>query len=76
MVQDRLLIAPEVSAEFRISKPRLYELTRRGVVPVVRLGPRQLRWSARALGEFVASGGLREESGPTGSAHDTASCPK
>jgi predicted DNA-binding transcriptional regulator AlpA len=56
-MEDRLLEAKEVSRLLGISRRRAWLLGRRGVLPVVRLGARQVRYSSAALREWVARGG-------------------
>ncbi len=49
----RLLTAEEVARILRVSKARVYELARRGIIPSVRLGY-QVRFSEAALREWIA----------------------
>ena len=58
----KLLTIPEVARLLQVRVPRAYQLARDGVVPVVRVG-RQVRVDARALQEWIISGGcdLRDE---------------
>ncbi len=49
----RLLTAKEVSIALQIPLARVYELTRRGVLPVLRLGDRQLRFELDTLREWA-----------------------
>lgn len=50
------LLTPRETAEFlSISKARVYELTRRGDLPVVVLGSRQYRYDARQLDQMIAA---------------------
>jgi excisionase family DNA binding protein len=51
-----LLTVPEVARVLRVSPPRVYELARDGLIPVVRLG-RQVRVEQDALRRWIASGG-------------------
>ncbi len=55
-VLDRLLKADEAQDLLGVSKPRLYQLVRDGVLPAVRLG-RQVRFSPKGLAQFIESGG-------------------
>ena len=50
-----LMTAQEVSVAFKIPLARVYELTRRGLIPALRLGHRQLRYDAEVLREWVKS---------------------
>ena len=54
----RLIQAKRASEVLSVSLARLYELARLGVIPVVRLGPRQIRFDEDALTEWVKNGGL------------------
>jgi len=57
----RLLTAQEVSEGLRVPLARVYELARTGVLPVVRLGDRQIRFNEDALREWIARGGNATE---------------
>jgi len=59
----RLIQAKRASEVLSVSLARLYELARLGVIPVVRLGPRQMRFDEDALTEWASRGGLVEGSG-------------
>lgn len=61
----RLIQAKRASEVLSVSLARLYELARLGVIPVVRLGPRQIRFDEDALTEWAKHGGLLcEGNGP------------
>jgi excisionase family DNA binding protein len=57
----RLIQAKRASEVLSVSLARLYELARLGIIPVVRLGPRQIRFDEEALNEWVKQGGLPNE---------------
>src|SRR6266404_539112 len=57
----RLIQAKRASEVLSVSLARLYELARLGIIPVVRLGPRQIRFDEDALTEWVKHGGLTTE---------------
>jgi excisionase family DNA binding protein len=57
----RLLTAKDVSEGLRVPLARVYELARTGVLPVVRLGDRQIRFDEDALREWIAHGGNATE---------------
>ncbi len=57
----RLIQAKRASEVLSVSLARLYELARLGVIPVVRLGPRQIRFDEDALTEWARHGGLAGE---------------
>jgi excisionase family DNA binding protein len=52
-----LLTAKEVAAEWQIPLSRVYELTRRGLIPYLKLGARQLRFDPDSLREWKVRGG-------------------
>jgi excisionase family DNA binding protein len=56
-----LLTAKEVAAEWQIPLSRVYELTRRGLIPHLKLGARQLRFDPESLREWKARGGNIED---------------
>lgn len=53
----RLLTAKEVSEGLRVPLARVYELARTGVIPVVRLGERQVRFNEEAIQDWIERGG-------------------
>lgn len=53
----KLLTAEEVAQVLRISKYRVYELVRRGLIPSVRLGERQIRFDESRLLLWIEQGG-------------------
>ncbi|MGH9897841.1 MAG: helix-turn-helix transcriptional regulator [Pyrinomonadaceae bacterium] len=57
----RLVHAKRASEVLSVSLARLYELARLGIIPVVRLGPRQIRFDEDALTEWARHGGLTTE---------------
>lgn len=59
----RLIQAKRASEVLSISLARLYELARLGVIPVVRLGPRQIRFDEDALALWVSQGGAVVDNG-------------
>jgi len=49
------LLTPRETAEFlSISRARVYELTRRGELPVIVLGSRQYRYDSQELDQLIA----------------------
>ncbi|CAN5547682.1 hypothetical protein BH20ACI3_BH20ACI3_38810 [soil metagenome] len=54
----RLIKAKEAAEILNVRLPRVYELARVGVIPSVRLGEKQIRFSEPALKEFVERGGI------------------
>jgi excisionase family DNA binding protein len=59
----KLIQAKRASELLSVSLQRLYELARLGIVPVVRLGPRQIRFDEDALIAWARSGGLSNHGG-------------
>ncbi len=53
---DRLLTADEAATLLRVSRFRLYQLARDGILPCVKLG-RAVRFSPAALEAFIEAGG-------------------
>lgn len=53
----QLLTAKEVAATMNLRLARVYELTREGVLPSIRVGRRQLRYDLIALSEWAKQGG-------------------
>ena len=52
----KLLTAGQVAEILQISKARVYEDARRGIIPSVRIG-RLIRFSQQALADWIARGG-------------------
>jgi len=55
-VFPRLLTASELASQLGLSRFRLYELCREGMIPHVRLG-RSVRFQPKAVSEWLGSGG-------------------
>ena len=53
---DGLRRAPEVAQRLGISKQRVYDLVRRGLLPVVRIG-RHMRFDGAAIEAWIEAGG-------------------
>lgn len=58
-----LIQAKRASEVLSVSLARLYELARLGVIPVVRLGPRQIRFDEEALTLWAKQGGWVQGNG-------------
>jgi excisionase family DNA binding protein len=56
----RLIQAKRASEVLSVSLARLYELARLGLIPVVRFGPRQVRFDEDALVQWIQRGGSVE----------------
>jgi len=55
----KLMKAAEVAAILRVSPARIYEIARRGLLPTVRIGERQVRFAEEAVREWIANGGAQ-----------------
>lgn len=53
----RLLTAQEVSDVLQVPLARVYELVRLNLLPVVKLGERQIRFNEEKLREWIERGG-------------------
>jgi excisionase family DNA binding protein len=56
-MERQILIADEVARLLRIDRQRVYELVRRNLIPVIRLGVRQYRFDAEAIRQWMECGG-------------------
>ncbi len=52
----KLLTVEEVAEMLGMSRERVYQLTREGIIPVVKIG-RSLKYSEKALIEWIENGG-------------------
>lgn len=52
----RLVTAEEVAIRLGVTRQRVYDMVRQGLVPSVRLG-RSLRFSTSAIGDWIDRGG-------------------
>jgi excisionase family DNA binding protein len=52
-----LLMAKEVAAILRVKPARVYDLARKGLIPSVCIGERQIRFQWASLQEWIARGG-------------------
>ena len=55
-MEERLLTIPQVAAILNVTTARVYEMTRSGLLPVVRLG-RQVRVDQEQLRDWIDQGG-------------------
>ena len=53
----RLLDAKEVAEILKVNTQRVYELTRQGMLPSVRIGARQIRFEETRLQQWIENGG-------------------
>ena len=60
----RLLEAKEVSEILQVNKQRVYELTRQGILPNVRIGERQIRFEEERLLRWIENSGRLEYDQP------------
>ena len=56
----RLLDAKEVAEILQVNTQRVYELTRQGILPSVRIGARQIRFEEEHLLRWIENGGRIE----------------
>lgn len=56
----RLLNAKEVAEILQVSTQRVYELTRQGILPSIRIGARQIRFEEQRLLRWIENGGRLE----------------
>ena len=61
-MEKQILVADEVAELLRVDRQRVYELVRRGAIPVVRIGQRQYRFNAEAIKQWIEQGGSVEQS--------------
>ncbi len=57
----QILVADEVAEMLRVDRQRVYELVRRGAIPVIRLGERQYRFNREAIAAWMERGGNHKE---------------
>ena len=58
---QKLKTAKEISEVLNLSQQRIYELTRRGLIPHVRIGHRQYRYIESEIEEWLRKGGNSAE---------------
>jgi excisionase family DNA binding protein len=56
-MERQILIADEVAKILRVDRQRVYDLVRRNLIPVIRLGERQYRFDAEAISKWMECGG-------------------
>ena len=61
-MEKQILVADEVAELLRVDRQRIYELVRRGAIPVIRIGQRQYRFNADAIKQWIERGGSVEQS--------------
>ncbi|MDQ3817759.1 MAG: helix-turn-helix domain-containing protein [Acidobacteriota bacterium] len=66
----RLLTAQEVSDLLQVPVARVYELVRLNLLPVVKLGERQMRFNEEQLREWIERGGCTPIVSNTGAGSD------
>jgi len=60
-MEKTILVADEVAELLRVDRQRVYELVRRGAIPVIRIGQRQYRFNADAIKQWIERGGSVEQ---------------
>jgi excisionase family DNA binding protein len=58
----QLVTAEKVAEILAVTKPRVYEMAREGLIPSVRMG-RQVRFNEEALRDWIARGGTAQSKG-------------
>jgi excisionase family DNA binding protein len=61
-MEKTILVADEVAELLRVDRQRVYELVRRGAIPVIRIGQRQYRFNAEVIKQWIERGGSVEQS--------------
>lgn len=56
-MSSEILVADEVAELLRVDRQRVYELARRKLIPVIRVGERQYRFSKYAIEKWLEKGG-------------------
>jgi excisionase family DNA binding protein len=56
-MDKEILIAAELAELLRVDTQRIYELVRRGQIPVIKIGERQYRFSLQAINRWLENGG-------------------
>ncbi len=59
----KLLTAKQVADAWQMPLARIYELARTGVLPVIKIGERQIRFDEAALRDWIARRGFTGEGG-------------
>ena len=54
----QMLTAKDVAQFLNLPLPRVYELTRQRIIPVVHVGSRQVRYDRAALQQWIQQGGV------------------
>jgi excisionase family DNA binding protein len=60
----RLLDAKEVAEILQVNTQRVYELTRQGILPSIRLGAREIRFEEERLLRWIENGGRLDTINP------------
>lgn len=60
MTRD-VLVADEVAEMLRVDRQRVYELVRRDLIPVIRIGSRQYRFDGEAIRRWIGNGGTSKD---------------
>jgi excisionase family DNA binding protein len=59
-MEKQILTAGEIAEILRVDKQRIYDLARRDLIPVIRVGERQYRFDAAAVQSWIENGGNKE----------------
>jgi len=58
---EKILQAKEVGEWLNIDVQRVYEITRRGLLPHIKIADRQYRYSQSAIQKWIDEGGTQKE---------------
>lgn len=61
-MNEQILIADEVAELLRVDRQRVYELTRRNLLPHIKIGDRQYRYSRESVQKWLEQGGNTQHS--------------
>jgi predicted DNA-binding transcriptional regulator AlpA len=57
--RERLMTASDLADRWQVKKSLVYQLSRTGQIPTIRLGERYVRFSIDAIREFESTGGTQ-----------------
>jgi excisionase family DNA binding protein len=58
---EKILLAKDVAKWLNVNLQRVYELTRRGLLPHIKIGDRQYRYLQSAIETWLKAGGNQDE---------------
>jgi excisionase family DNA binding protein len=60
-MEDEILVTKEIARRLRVSDQRVYEMVRKGQIPFILLGHRQIRFLKQKIDAWLENGGNKEE---------------